>query len=283
MLTAKNTGAANTITVQGSTTAGDGTAFDVFDYTAPGTNNGWTEQTEAGDASLKINGIPVTSASNSITASITGVTLNLVKDGAGPTTLTVSKSNAPITSSLNAFITAYNSAVTTMKSLGNYNAETKTASTLTGDSTLRTAQAKLRSTIFEATGGSNPNLQRLSDLGISTQLDGTLKLDSSKLSAAISSDASSVATLVSDIGTRFKTAIAGLVDSGGLVASSIDGVNNTIKDIGKRRDALTLLLTKVEANYTRQFTALDVQLTRLQSISNSLASQLASLPSVSNT
>lgn len=282
ILTAKNSGEDNTITIQGSTTAGDGSAFDIFDYTSPGTNNGWTEQVAAGDASVKVNGIQVTSATNTISSSITGVTLNLVKEGAGPTTLTVSKSNSSITSSLNAFITAYNSAVTTMKSLGNYNAETKTASTLTGDSTLRMAQAQLRSTIFEANGGSNPDLQRLSDLGVSVQLDGTLKLDSSKLTKAIANDESGVAQLVSDVGTRFKTATSRLVDTEGVVSSKIDGINSTIKDIGKRRDALNLLLTKIEANYTRQFTALDVQLTKLQSISSSLTSQLASLPSASS-
>ena len=282
ILTAKNSGEDNTITVQGSTTAGAGTAFDVFDYTAPGSNNGWTEQVTAGDASAKVNGIPVTSSTNSISSSITGITLNLVKEGSGPTTLTVSKSNSSITSSLNAFITAYNGAVTTMKSLGNYNATTKTASTLTGDSTLRMAQAQLRSTIFEANGGSNPDLQRLSDLGVSVQLDGTLKLDSSKLSKAVTNDASSVAQLVSDVGTRFKTAISRLVDTEGVVSSKIDGINSTIKDIGKRRDAINLLLTKIEANYTRQFTALDVQLTRMQSMSASLTSQLASLPSINN-
>ena len=282
ILTAKNTGAANTITVQGSTTAGDGTAFDIFDYSAPGPNNGWSEPTEARDASLKINGIPVTSTTNSISSSITGVTLNLVKEAAGPTTLTVSKSNSSITSSLNAFISAYNSAVTTMKSLGNYNAETKTAATLTGDATLRMAQAQLRTTVFETNGGSNPNLQRLSDLGVSTQLDGTLKVDSAKLSAAITSDTANVAQLVSDVGTRFKTAISRLVDTDGVVSSRIDGINSTIKDIGKRRDALNLLLTKIEAKYTRQFTALDVQLTKMQSISSSLTAQLASIPSASN-
>ena len=281
ILTAKNTGAANTITLNGASTDG-GTEFDIFDYTAPGANNSWTEQTTAGSASVKINGIAVTSTSNTISSSITGVTLNLVKDGTGPTTLTVSKSNSSITSSLNAFITAYNSAATTMKSLGNYNTATQTASTLTGDSTLRMAQAQLRSTIFEANGGSNANLQRLSDLGVSVQLDGTLKLDSTKLSAAITNDASSVAQLVSDVGTRFKTTISRLVDTDGVVSSKIDGINSTIKDIGKRRDALNLLLTKVEANYTRQFTALDVQLTKLQSISSSLTSQLASLPSASS-
>ena len=66
------------------------------------------------------------------------------------------------------------------------------------------------------------------------------------------------------------------------MSSRIDGINSTIKDIGKRRDALNLLLTKIEAKYTRQFTALDVQLTKMQSISSSLTAQLASIPSASN-
>ena len=281
IMTAKSSGASNTITVQGSTTAGSGTAFDIFDYAAPGTNNGWTQHTPAGNASLKINGIPVTSTTNSVSSAINGISLELVKDGVGPTTLTVSKSNSTITTGLNTFITAYNSAVSTMKSLGNYNAETKTASTLTGDSTLQTAQAQLRTALFEANGGTNANLQRLSDLGVSVQRDGTLKLDSGKLSAAISRDASGVAQLVADVGSRFKSVTSSLIDSDGVVSSKVDGINRTVKDIGKRRDALNLLLTKIEANYTRQFTALDVQLTKLQSIGTSLTSQLASLPSAS--
>lgn len=281
ILTAKNTGAGNTIKLEGTSSDG-GNEFDIFDYTAPGSNNSWTEQASAGSASLKINGIPVTSTSNTLSSSITGVSLDLVKDGSGPTVLTVSKNTSPVASGLNSFITAYNSAITTMKSLGNYDAETKTASTLTGDATLRSAQSQLRLAVFAENGGSNATIQRLSDIGVSVQLDGTLKLDSNKLSDAISSDFSSVATLVADIGTRFKATIAGLVDSGGLVASSIDGMNTRVKDIDKRREALNVLLTKVEANYTRQFTALDVQLTKLQSISSSLTSQLASLPSVSN-
>ncbi len=281
IFTAKSTGAANTITIDGASTDG-GTEFDVFDYTAPGANNSWVEQQTAGSASLKINGIAVTSATNSITSAITGVTINLVKDGAGPTTLTVTKSNAAVTSSLNAFIKAYNDAVGVMKSLGNYDAVNKQASTLTGDATLRSAQSQLRNALFAKNSGSNTNLQLLSDLGVSVQLDGTLKLDSTKLSAAITSDFSSVASLVSDVGTRFKTTISGLVATDGAVSARIDGINSTIKSIGTRRDSLNLLLAKIEANYKRQFTALDVQLSRMQSVSSSLEQQLASLPSISN-
>lgn len=281
ILKAKNTGAANTIKINGASTDG-GTEYDIFDYTAPGTNNSWTEQQSASSASVKIDGIAVTSATNSITTSIAGITLNLVKDGAGPTTLTVSKSNASVTSNLNAFIKAYNDSVSVMKSLGNYDAVNKKASTLTGDATLRSSQSQLRTALFATSGGSNANLQRLSDLGVSVQLDGTLKLDSTKLSAAITSDFSSVAKLLSDIGTRFKTTVSGLVSDGGAVAARIDGINSTIKAIGTRRDNLNLLLTKIEANYKRQFTALDVQVAKMQSLSSSLTQQLASLPSTSN-
>ncbi len=280
ILTAKTTGSGNTITIDGKSSDG-GTEFDAFDYSS-GTANGWTQQQGASDASLTINGIAVTSKTNTVSTAVEGLTLNLVKEGADPLTLTVSKSNSSIASSLNAFIKAYNDANTMMKNLSNYDAENKKGSALTGDSTLRTAQSQLRSTLNTALGGSNANLQRLSDLGVSLQLDGSLKLDSTKLNKAIESDYPAVAQLVSDVGSKFKTTLTNLVSSGGLVSSSIDGINASIKDLGKRREAITFMLEKVEARYRRQFTALDVMVSNMQSLSARLQQQLASLPSSNN-
>ena len=279
ILTAKNTGSGNTITINGNSSDG-GTEFDVFDY-ASGTANGWTEQQAASNATLTINGIPVSSKTNTISTAIDGVAFSLIKDGADPLTLTVSKSNDSLAAGLNAFIKTYNDASKMMKDLGNYDAANKKASVLTGDSTLRSAQNLLRSTLSTTLGGSNPNLQSLSDLGVSLQLDGTLKLDSTKLNKAIESDYASVAQLVSDAGTKFKTTVSSLVASDGLVSSRIDGITASIKDIGKRRDTLNTMLTKVEENYRRQFTALDVMVSNTQALSARLQQQLASLPSVS--
>ena len=278
---AKNTGDVNMITVTGTNT-GVGTEFDFFDYSPPGANNSWVQQQDATDATVTINGIPVTSQTNSITTAIAGLTLNLLKEDVGPTTLIVSKSNGAVANSLNAFIKAYNDAVVVMKNLGNYDAASKKASTLTGDSTLRSAQAQLRTALFSASGGSNPSLQLLSDLGVSVQTDGSLKLDSSKLTAAITSDFSGVATLVANIGTKFKTTTSGLVSADGPVSARIDGINISVKEIGKRRDEWTLRLAKIESNYRRQFTALDVQLSKLQSTSASLTQQLAGLAALIN-
>lgn len=275
VLTADSSGAANTITVAGST------GFEGFNYSSGGPNS-WEEASPASNASVKVNGITVTSPTNTISSAIEGVTINLAKETTSSTTLNITKDYGSVTSGLNAFIKAYNDAATTMKSLGAYNSATKTASTLTGDSTLRSTQSQLSSLLFSASGSEGSSLQRLSDIGVSLQLDGTLKLDSSKLTTAINSNFDGVANLVANIGSKFKTAISEMTSVSGTVTNRIDGINASIKLLDQRQEALQLRLTKVESNYRQQFTALDVQLSSMQSLSSRLTSMLASIPSASS-
>ncbi|MBS1197801.1 MAG: flagellar hook-associated protein [Proteobacteria bacterium] len=275
VLKSKNSGAANTITMTGSA------GFEDFNYAA-GSANSWTQDAEAKNASVKIDGITVSSASNSISTAIEGVTLTLAKESATGTTLTIAKDNSGITSSLNTFIKAFNDAATTMKSLGAYNSTTKTAATLTGDSTLRSTQNQLNTLLFSSSSAGGNGLQRLSDLGVNLQLDGTLKLDSTKLNAAINSNFEGVANLVADVGSRFKATLDSMVGPTGSVNSKIDGIKSTIKSLDQRQEALQLKLAKVEERYRRQFTALDTQISNMQALSSRLASQLASLPSINS-
>lgn len=270
VLNAKNTGAANTITVAGSA------GFEAFDY-AEGGANAWGQTLAAADASVKIDGIVVSSPSNTITTAVEGVTLNLVKAGTASTTLTLSKEHSNVTSSVNGFIKAFNDAANTIKSLGNYNAETKKASTLTGDSALRAVDSQLHALLFSPSGSTGSNMQRLSDLGISLQLDGTLKLDATKLSSAIDRDFEGVANLMSNVGTRFKDTVTGMVGDSGIVSSRIDGAKSSATELTKRQEAMQLRLEKVESNYRRQFNALDSQLANMQSLSSQLSGQLSSL------
>jgi len=276
VLTAKDSGAANSVTVTGSAGFGD------FNY-ASGSANGWTQTAEAKDASVKINGITVNSASNTISSAIEGVTLTLAKESVTGTTLTISKDTSGISSSLNSFIKAYNDAATTMKSLGAYNSATQTAATLTGDSTLRSAQNQLNALLFSPSSAGGSGLQRLSDLGVSLQLDGTLKLDTSKLNTAISNNFEGVANLVADVGSRFKTALDGMVGTSGMVNSRIDGMKSTIDTLNQRQEALELRLEKVESNYRRQFSALDTLIANMQSLSAQLESQLSGLANLIST
>ena len=63
----------------------------------------------------------------------------------------------------------------------------------------------------------------------------------------------------------------------GMISSRTDGINRSIKDVGKNRDAVNLRLTNIEAQYRKQFTALDVMISSMTSTSNYLTQQLAAL------
>jgi flagellar hook-associated protein 2 len=80
------------------------------------------------------------------------------------------------------------------------------------------------------------------------------------------------------IAAQFAATLTDLLDSDGLVAAKTEGVQETIKQLDKRKDALEARLERVEAAYRRQYTALDANISRMSAISTYLAQQLANLP-----
>ena len=282
VLSSNETGLSNVIRLSGLT---------AFDYN-PVANTGTMTQAAlqggqaATNAAFTLNGIAATSSTNTVTGVLDGVTLNLLKTTAAltPTTLKVSKDSiGSLTSSLNAFVKAYNDANKAMSELGAYNATTKAAGALQGSSTLRTAKNQIRSLVFNATAGGTSPYQHLSNIGVSLGKDGSLSLDSAKLSAAVAADPTSVANLVSAVGSAYKTGIEGLVGSTGSITAATDGANRTIKDLTKRQQALSDRLTVIQANYTKQFTALDSLIAGMKQTSSYLSQQLANLPGVTST
>lgn len=286
LLSSGQTGLSNVMRLKGNATLGTG--FD-FDPTGVSTSNLSQSSTDGGqaaaNAAFKINGIAGTSTSNTVSGVLDGVTLNLLKTTATdtPTTINVTKDKtSTLTSALNAFIKSYNAANATMTSLGAYDAKTKKASTLTGNSTLRSAQSQVRALVFNTTQGGSSIYQRLSDIGVSVGIDGNLSLNSTKLSAAVAADYSGVANLVAKVGTGFKKGVEGLIGTSGTVTNATASTNSTIKDIQKREEQVALRLTSIEARYRKQFTALDTAVAKMNKTSSYLTQQLAKLPGTSS-
>ncbi|HUW50198.1 MAG TPA: flagellar filament capping protein FliD [Sulfuricella sp.] len=75
--------------------------------------------------------------------------------------------------------------------------------------------------------------------------------------------------------------VGGFLASPSMVSSRTDGLNSSIKDIGRQRDELNRRLVTIEANYRAQYTALDVLIGSMQQTSNFLSQQLANLPKIS--
>lgn len=200
----KDSGADNALRISVADDDGDdtdvaGLSALAYDAGADGVTN-LNETVTAQNATVVIDGITVSKGSNTITDAIEGVTLNLLKAASGtPTTLTVARDNTGAKTAVDGFIKAYNDLYQTLARLSAYDASTKTAATLQGDSTVRTMQTRLRTLMSGALDGAGGGLRRMSDIGVSIQTDGTLKLDATRLQKVLDDPTKDVATLFASI------------------------------------------------------------------------------------
>ena len=172
----------------------------VYDASTGGTTN-LTQTVAASNATLVIDGISISKASNKITDAIEGVTFNLLKANAGTTTsLNLTRDTASVQSTVSSFVKAFNDLNKTIVDLSKYDANTRQASILTGDSTVRSIQTQLRNVMSNPLTTAGGGLSILTEAGISFQTDGTLKLDPAKLSSVMNDPTKDVSTLFASVG-----------------------------------------------------------------------------------
>ncbi|HET7158187.1 MAG TPA: flagellar filament capping protein FliD, partial [Burkholderiales bacterium] len=168
-------------------------AFDA--RTLSGVTN-LTQTVAATNALVVIDGISVSKATNTITDAIEGLTINLLKTNTGSTTtLSAVRDTAGIQASVQSFVKAYNDLLKTITDLTKVDTETKKGSMLTGDATVRDVQNQIRAAFNKALPAAAGGLTSLSDIGITFQKDGTLKLDATKLTAVLNDATKDVSTL----------------------------------------------------------------------------------------
>ena len=176
---------------------------------------------------------------------------------------------------------SYNGLVNTLDSLTAFDSDTSTASVLIGDSTLRNIENQIRRIIGTPIAGLGENMNSLLSLGITTGVDGTLVLDNDALSTALDGDLDDVAqvfTGAEGYAVRLDDLIDGLIGTGGIVDTRLDGFDQRIDDINDLREALSRRLEGVESRLLAQFTALDGLIATLNSSSAFLTEALAALP-----
>ena len=276
VLTSDKVGAANVISIA----ATDTDALDGNDLNRLATASLTSIQT-ASDAIIYVDGQKVTKDSNSLSDVISGVTIALKKaDPLKTETLSISLDKESAKSKVNDFIKAYNSLASTMSSLSSYNAETRQAARLFGDSTLRGVQNQIRQVLTNPVQGV-AGASTLAEIGIKTNKSGVLELDSTRLDGVIASNFEAVSQLFASgngLAARFDDVLKNYLSSDGALSSRVDGVNKQIGGITDQRGKLNLRLTAIEARYRKQFTAMDALLGQLQGTGSFLTQQLANLP-----
>jgi flagellar hook-associated protein 2 len=284
VLSSGTTGAANKITV--SQTGGDGGLSKVA-YSAAAPAN-YTEITAPQDAIVNIANAQTKSASNTIDGAIDGVTLTILKEtdpDEEPPTLTVGYDSAAVTSRIKTFVTAYNSLAGTISKLDKYDATSKTAGPMIGDSMLQGIEAEMRRTISTPVAGQSAAFSTLASVGITTQADGTLAIDDTKLQKALSTNFEQVGKLFGSdngVGAKlFKQADDRLKATSALQVRS-DGLAAQQKSIEKRTDDIEARMLVIQKAYTAQFTRLDTMLSQMQVTSSYLSQQIQSLQAQTN-
>lgn len=231
-------------------------------------------RSSAKDAAMKIDGIAVTSSTNTFSTAIQGLTLTAAS--LGTSNITVKTDTAKITSAVQAFVDGYNEVAKVIKSNSSYDAATKTGQALSGDSAARSVMSALgsaRNTVPAELSGAN--LTALHQIGITIQQSGELKLDAAKLEKAISETPNDVTNLMQAFGKEFASTITNLQSSSGTIGNRISSLNDSVSRFNVSKESMEVRISLVEKRYRAQFTALDKYVNSMQTTSGYLGQQLA--------
>jgi flagellar hook-associated protein 2 len=283
VLTASETGEDNVIKVAMS--GGDGGLDDlVYDPLAPPVfpAPGLRQLEPAQNALIRVATFDIESNTNVFEDAIDGVTITAVAESDGEkVALDVAFDKSSVQSRIQKFVTEYNAMQTQLAKLGSYNAETKAAGPMLGDSLLRAIETEVRRGLSEPVSGATGTYTTLASVGITTNASGALQVDSAKLSKALDADSQAVAELFGaegGVAARLFERLDDRLATDGDIESRNTRLKTELKDIESDKEAFTLRMAQVEARYRKQFTALDSLLSQLQSTSNYLTQQLANLP-----
>jgi flagellar hook-associated protein 2 len=240
----------------------------------------------AQDAIAYVSGYEIRGSTNTIADAIDGVTLVLKKvtpEGEA-ISLSVQRDDAAIQKKAEGFVTAWNALAQQIAALGRYDATTKTAGPLLGDSMLRGIDTQLRRMLGEPVPGTTGEYRTLTSLGIEMTETGTLKLDAAKFQKALAADPDAVSRVFSSgsgVAVRISEYLGERLSATGEIAARNERISSQQRRLEQEREALDARMQVIQERYLKQFTAMDALLAQLQTTSSYLTQQLQNLSKLS--
>ncbi|PZM67294.1 flagellar filament capping protein FliD [Paenibacillus dendritiformis] len=253
----------------------------------------------AQNAELKVNGLSVTSSSNEVKGVIDGVTLQLQKESSSAM-ITVGQDSDKVLEKVKGFVDTFNEVRKLIRD-GMAKPEEKPKddktpyrkTTLQGDSTLRQLDMELGSWMSSNIAG----LGTLADLGIEIDKDkkgadmtGQIVFDEKKFKEALERDPEKVIAMFNvdetDSSGKKKQGIATILSeelrtwtskANGILQSRVNGYDSEISFITESMTKMEDRLTLKEQQLKRQFTAMEVALSKLKNEQSWLTSQIKGL------
>jgi flagellar hook-associated protein 2 len=237
----------------------------------------------AANAAATINGIAVEGTGNTLSNVIEGMTFNLQKlTTPGQTVnVTVTRNAEASKAAVARFVQAYNQLDATLTDATKYDAASKQGAILQGDATTVGLQSRLRQLVAQTSPASSA-FPSLSALGVQLQKDGTLKIDDTKLAAAVANPAefkkafSNVDTAApsnNGIGKRFALWADEQLSVKGNLSGKQKAVQARIEAMQKDQEKMADRLERTEDRLKTQYAKLDTVMSKANALQSYVKQQ----------
>ncbi len=284
LIRSNETGEVNGFRIQVTDDDGNGTDANGLSRLAydPGTASGMSLSQAGLNAQATINNVAISSANNTLSDNLPGLTLTLSKETTAPVEINVQTDKAAIKKNIEAFVNAYNSLNDLLATTTKYDEASKTAGTLQGDSTAVGLQNALRGMMRSVTASSP--FSRLVDVGIEAKQGGKLSIDSAKLDEAMN-DLKGLQDLFTTtgggsggtdqgFGLKVKAFTDGLVSANGSLSTRSESLQAAIKRNDREQERVNERATRAEARFLAQYNAMDAAVGQLNSLNAFVAQQI---------
>jgi flagellar hook-associated protein 2 len=234
---------------------------------------GYSQAAAGANANLTVDGVPISSATNTVTGAVNGVTLNLLSATSGGTiNLTVASDAAKVSTAINQFVSDYNTAIGLVNSQFTFNGATSSQGVLGSDPTVRSLQNSLMQVLnyvnLPATGIST--VPTLSSLGITAASDGTLSVDSATLNSALINNASGVQNFfqgasLNGFANSLTTQLSNFTNPGsGAFTVDLNSISKTNADLTKQiSDFESIFIANQQTLLTAMYSQAEIALQQL--------------------
>lgn len=241
--------------------------------------------TKAKSAQMTIDGLKVTSASNTVSNAVDGLsfTLKATTPADSPMTVGVSQDESGVKGNIQKFVDSYNKLMGVIKTQTSVTKvgdnSSPIAAALVGDATARGLTTTIRSELstMQGTGA----VKALADLGITTQKDGTLAIDDTKLSKMVSSNFSDLPGFFTGdqgLAARLKGKLDPYTMANGILEQRSTSLSSTLKSVDAQTATLNTRMTALSDRLYKQYNAMDQLYSSLSTTASSLSQQLAAMP-----
>jgi flagellar hook-associated protein 2 len=277
-----------------SSTTGEAAGFQIsstgfaglnsLSFTSLTNGSGSTAGMELGqtglDSSVKLNGVTIQSATNTLTNVVPGLTLQLNQLTTSTATIAVAQDASALQKNIQTFADAYNALNKTLADATRY-VPGGTSGALQADSTTVGIQRVLANVLGSSSVGST--FSRLSDAGLERQTDGSIKLNTAKLTTAMQNMPNLQNLFTTDngnattngFGLKIRDFARGLISATGTITTKSTAIQGSITRNSQDQDRINERAARVEVQLRRQYSALDAQMAQMQGLSSYVTAQLA--------